>query len=371
MYQHLIKPFLAKLDHESSLITTKKLLHTIEANPLTLKILEWSIHKGNRYTNKKLNVTTNGLFFDNPLLLAAGWDKTGIAVKAMHTLGFGGIEIGSVLAYPQDGNPRPRLHVIGKGVVLNHMGFNAPGMEAVAQNLERYYHKNIPIGINIGKNKYIPDIGAPGMYAVVARRLYEHASYFVINVSSPNTVGLKNLQQKEFLSSIIEEVNKMLKDIGGKKPLFVKIAPDISPATLQEVIEAVLEHKLTGIIAVNTFPHANTIAKYGQQWEGRQGGLSGNDSHYRSIGTRLIADIYNQTKGKITIIGVGGIMTTEHVLEKIKAGATLVQIFSGLYDQGPTMVSKINRELVTYMNDHKISNIQKLVGADAKKYSQT
>ena len=368
MYKTFVKPFLDKLDHESSLTKTKSVLHAIESNPITLKIFEWGIHKNNRFTHKKLHVSLNELFFDNPLILAAGWDKNGVAVKAMHRLGFGGIEVGSVLAYPQDGNPRPRLHVIGRGVVLNHMGFNAPGMEKVAQNLERYIDSKIPIGINIGKNKYIPDVGAPALYAVVARRLYEYASYFVINVSSPNTVGLKNLQEKEFLSNIIAEVNAMMSDIGVKKPLFVKIAPDISQETLKDVIDTVLQHKLSGIIAINTFPHANSIAKYGQQWEGRQGGLSGNDTHYRDIGTKLIASIYNQTNGKVTIIGVGGVMNAEHVLEKIRAGASLVQIFSGLYAQGPTIVNKINRKLVAYMEENKISNIQKMVGVDAKMY---
>lgn len=367
MYKTFIKPLLDTLDHETAQHSTTSLLHNLETNPLTLKILETiGAEKGKRFTHPKLRTTVAGITFDNPVLLAAGWDRDGKAVRAMHQLGFGGVEIGTVTAYPQPGNARPRLHLLDKDVALNHFGFSGPGMEAVAQNLERYKNSGIPIGISVTKNKYVTATGAAPLYAVVVRRLYEYGSYFVLNVSSPNTVGLKVLQQKNFLTEIVKEVISMMEDIGEKKPIFIKIAPDIPYKTLDDVIDIVMDNKLAGIIAVNTFPHTNTIAKYGISWEDRQGGLSGNDKHYRNIGTRYLAYIHNQTQGKVTTIGVGGIHDTQTALEKIAAGATLVQTFTGLIAEGPTLPGKINRGIVAYMEKAGIKSLDEIRGAEAK-----
>lgn len=368
MYKYFVKPFLDRLDHETAQHTTINLLHNIESNPFTLQLLETiGTYKGKRYTHPKLTTVVAGITFDNPVLLAAGWDRDGKAVRAMYQLGFGGVEIGTVTAYPQPGNTRPRLHLLDKDVALNHFGFSGPGMEVVARNLERYKNSGIPIGISVTKNKYVNAVGAAPFYAVVVRRLYEQGDYFVLNVSSPNTVGLKVLQQKKYLSGIVKEVNNMMEDIGDRKPVFIKIAPDIPYKTLDDVLDVITENKLAGIIAVNTFPHANTIAKYGVGWEDRQGGLSGNDKHYRSIGTKYIAYIHKKSEGKIPIIGVGGVHDATTALEKIAAGASLVQTFTGLTAVGPNLPGKINRDVVEYLNREGVKHISDLVGIDSKK----
>lgn len=366
MYKNFVRPLLNKFDHEDTKGKTIDIIHSLETNPIGLALLEKFAYKGKRFTHPKLQTTVAGISFDNPILLGAGWDKEARAVKGLHRLGFGGIEIGTVTAYPQPGNPRPRLHLLDDDVALNHFGFNGPGMEVVAQNLKRYKNSKIPIGINIAKNKYVTPLGAAPLYAVVVRRLYELGSYFVINVSSPNTIGLKVLQGKKFLEEIVKETLSMMDDIGERKPLFIKIAPDISYKDLDGVIEITRENSLAGIIAVNTFPHANSLAKYGQLWEDRQGGLSGNDKHYRTTGTRYLAYIHEQTDGKITTIGVGGVYNTQTALEKIAAGATLVQTFTGLLSEGPSLPGKITRGIVDYMEKEKIRNLEEIRGVDAK-----
>lgn len=366
MYKSLIRPILEKLDHEKTKTNIINSLHLLESNPIGLSLLTFLADKQQRYYHPKLETNVAGIAFDNPLLLAAGWDKEGKSVKAMYRLGFGGIEIGTVTAYPQPGNPRPRLHLLDSGVALNYFGFNGPGMEQVAQNLRRYRNSGIPIGINISKNKYVTATGAAPLYAVVLRRLYDLGDYFVINASSPNTVGLKILQGKKFLDEIAKEMLEMMDDIGKRKPVFIKIAPDISFENLNGVIEVVGNNKLAGIIAVNTFPHANSLAKYGQTWEDRQGGLSGLDSHYRNIGTRYLSYIHNQTNGKVTTIGVGGVYDTQTALEKIAAGATLVQVFTGLFSEGPSLPGKINRGIVQYMEKEGIKDLSEIRGIDAK-----
>lgn len=367
VYKSFFRPLLQKIDHEKAKNTTIDIIHSLE-NPLGLKLFETiAADKGRRFSHPRLKTTVAGIQFDNPLILAAGWDREGRAVKGMHRLGFGGIEIGTVTAYPQPGNPKPRLHLLDQDVALNYFGFSGPGMEVVAQNLKRYRNSGIPIGINVVKNKYATPAGAAPFYAVVVRRLYEFGSYFVINVSSPNTAGLKVLQDKKYLEQIVKEVLAMMEDVGERKPLFIKIAPDIPLKTLDGVIELTVQNNLAGIIAVNTFPHGNSLAKYGQTWEDRQGGLSGNDTNYRNIGTKYLAYIHNQTQGKVTTIGVGGIHDTQTALEKIAAGASMIQVLTGLFSEGPTLPGKINRGLVDFMEREHVKSLSEIKGIDAKR----
>ena len=228
MYQKLIRPLLGKLDSETWHVRAREALHFAETTPLTLKLLEQSGDKRRRLYDKRLQVVVGGVTFDNPVMVGAGWDKAGRAIQALYTLGFASVEVGSVLAMPQDGNPKPRQFMLSPGVALNRLGFNSPGMHVVAANLARYAKSGIPVGISLGKNKEVQVKDAPQAHAVVAERLYDYAAYFAINVSSPNTPGLRALQEKKPLTDIVQAVNEVMENMGGRKPLFVKIAPELS-----------------------------------------------------------------------------------------------------------------------------------------------
>lgn len=364
MYKEAISPMLDKLDSETMHVATREALHVAELTPFTLRVLELFADHHTRFTDPKLNVALGGIEFENPVMVGAGWDKVGHAVKALYTLGFSGIEVGSVLAYRQKGNPKPRQFIVGPGVAINRLGFNGPGMNIVAENLKRYRGSNIPIGISVGKNKDVSPMDAPEAHAIVVRRLFHDASYFAINVSSPNTPGLRTLQDKGPLTDIVQAVNSAMDDMGKRKPLFVKIAPDLTNEAIDDVIRVVIDNGLTGIIATNTTIRSDLKAHYGGRWEGEAGGLSGNDAQFRRMATEKIAHIYQQTKGAIDIIGIGGIHDTETALEKIKAGAKIIQVVTAIRGEGPGVSGKINRGLSIWMEKEGVSKITDIVGSN-------
>jgi len=368
MYKERISPILDRLDSEKWHVRTRELLHLSEISPLTLRILEQFTFGRKRFTDERLRVVLGGVEFDSPVIVGAGWDKAGRAVKGLHTLGFSGVEVGSVLAYPQPGNPKPRQFMIGPGVSLNRLGFNSPGNEAVARNLRRYRGSGIPIGISIGKNKEIPDKAAPEMHALVAKHLYPDAFYFVINVSSPNTPGLRALQDKAPLTDIVQAVNHAMDEMGRRKPLFVKIAPELSNEAVDDVIEVVIDNGLTGIIATSTTVSPDLKAKYGKQWRYEAGGLAGDDEDFRRKATEKVAHIYREAGGRLEIIGIGGIKDARTALEKIQAGAKVVQIVTGIRGEGPTLPGRINRGIIDYMDREGVKDLSELVGIRARDY---
>jgi dihydroorotate dehydrogenase len=375
MYKEIIRPILDRLDSETWHDIARESLHLAEVSPMTLKILEQFAFERTRFTDERLRVvlrgstglTPGGVEFDNPLVVGAGWDKAGRAVKALWQLGFAGVEVGSVLAHPQPGNPKPRQFMLTSDVALNWLGFNSPGMKAVAKNLDRYKGSEIPIGISIGKNKAVDVKDAPEAHAVVAKRLYDYASYFAINVSSPNTPGLKKLQDKGPLTDIAQAVNQAMDEMGVRKPLFVKVAPELTYEAINDVIEVAIDNGLTGIIAANTTEDAEIKAKYGERWRNVTGGVSGNDDDYRKMATEKISHIYREAGDRLEIIGVGGIKDTETALEKVKAGAKLLQIVTAIRGEGPTVAGRINRGIVEYMEKEGIKNISEIVGIEARK----
>ncbi|HEY6540871.1 MAG TPA: quinone-dependent dihydroorotate dehydrogenase [Ktedonobacteraceae bacterium] len=366
MYKKFIDPLLMRLDSETWHTRAREALHLAEATPLTLKLLEQFSDQHRRFTDERLRVVLGGIELDNPVLVGAGWDKAGRAVKALYTLGFSGVEVGTVVAKPQEGNPKPRQFMLAPGVTLNRLGFNSPGMEAIAHNLERYKGCAIPIGISLGKNKEVPVEDAPHVHAVVAKRLYDFAAYFAINVSSPNTPGLRALQDKKPLTDIVQAVNQTMDSRGGRKPLFVKIAPELSPAAIDDVIEVALDNGLTGIIASNTTVNPDIKAIYGERWRNEAGGVSGNDPDYRYMATAQVAHIYRQTRGSIDIIGVGGVKDAQTALEKIKAGAKAVQVVTAIRGEGTAVAGRINRGIVDFMEKEGVRSVQDLVGIDVK-----
>lgn len=349
-----------QIDTENLHQAVVELLHIQEMIPLDNLTLQKFMKKVEKYTNEKLHITVNEINFENPLLVAAGWDKPGRAVKALYDMGFAGVEVGTVLSRFQTGNPRPRHFMMSASVSLNRYGFNNPGMEVIADNLERYKEMNIPTGISLGKNKELTDGEAPQAYAEVAKRMQEFASYFAINVSSPNTPGLRKLQDKEPLNNIVKAVKQSAANI----PVFVKIAPDMTDEAVLDVIDVVTSNGLAGIIATNTTVNGELKAKYGENWRNEMGGLAGDDEEFRKMSTDKIRFIYKETQGKITIIGAGGIKDTKTALEKIKAGASLLQIMTALDIEGPELPNKINKGIVEYMDKNGVKNVSELVGKE-------
>lgn len=364
MYKEVIEPILTKLDSEAWHTRAGEALHLAEATPFTLKLVEQFADKHHRCTDKRLQVALGRIELDNPVMVGAGWDKAGRAVKGLYTLGFSGVEVGTVVTYPQEGNPKPRQFMLAPGVTLNRLGFNSPGMEAVAHNLERYKGSGIPIGISLGKNKEVPPEDAPQAHATVTERLYDQAAYFAINVSSPNTPGLRALQDKKPLTDLVQAVNETMDSKGARKPLFVKIAPELAAGAIDDIIQVVLDNGLTGIIATNTTIHPDIKARYGERWRNEAGGISGDDQYYRQMATEQVAYIYRQTHGEIDIIGVGGVKDAQTALEKIKAGAKVVQVVTGIRGEGTALPGRINRGIIAYMEIEGIKNIHDLVGTD-------
>ncbi len=232
--------------------------------------------------------------------------------------------------------------------------------------MHEYKGTGIPVGISLGKNREVPAKDAPQAHAVVAERLYEHAAYFAINVSSPNTPGLRALQDKGPLADIVQAVNAVMESMGGRKPLFVKIAPELSLEAVDDVIGVVLDHGLSGIIATNTTTDPEIKAIYGERWRTQDGGVSGDDPTFRAMATAKVAHIYRTTKGTITIIGVGGVKDAPTALEKIKAGATVVQVVTGIRGEGTTVAGRINRGIAAYMENEGVHTIRELVGIESR-----
>lgn len=368
IYKGIVSPILDRLDSETWHVRAREALHVAESTPFTLKLLEQFADQRERFTDERLHVVVGGIEFENPVMVGAGWDKAGRAVQALHALGFSGVEVGSVLAYPQPGNDKPRQFMMGPGVALNRLGFNSLGMDAVANNLERYRGSGIPIGISIGKNKLIPNKAAPEMHAEVVKRLYPYASYIALNVSSPNTPGLRGLQEKGELTDNVEACNATMDEMGGRIPFFVKIAPDLEEEAVDDIIQVVADNGMTGIIDGNTTIQSVLKAKYGERWRNEAGGLSGDDKDFRKMVTKQIAHIYRETGGKMEIIGIGGVKNAVTALEKIQAGARVVQIVTAIRGEGPAVAGRVNRGLVQYMERDGIKNIGELVGAQSINY---
>lgn len=365
MYKEIIQPILNRCDSETFHELARESLHLAELSPVTLKILELFNDKHSRFEDSRLKTTIGGLELENPLIVGAGWDKKGRAVLGLWQLGFASVEVGSVLEYGQPGNPKPRLHMVSSGVAINWLGFNSPGMDIVAKNLERYKKTNIPVGISLGLNKEVEHKDAPKAYSTVTNRMYEYAGYFAINVSSPNTPGLRKLQDKEYIVHLIEAVNQSMDDSGRRKPLFVKIAPDLTFEAIDELLQVLVDNSVSGIIASNTSNNTDLKGKYGNKWRNSPGGLSGSDKDYQKMTTDIITHIYKQAGDKLDIIGVGGVHNANSAIEKIKAGAKALQLVTAIRGEGPGVAGKINRGIVEYMEREGIGSINDMIGVDS------
>lgn len=318
------------------------------------------------YADPRLEQRVWDIAFPNPLGLAAGFDKDGEAALAWPLFGFGYAELGTVTRHAQPGNPPPRLfRLVEDEAALNRMGFNNRGAMALAARLApnwEHHRPTIPIGINLGKSKITPLEEAAEDYRTSFQALKTYGDYFVVNVSSPNTPGLRTLQAADQLAPILAALQA---ENDGQKPLLVKIAPDLDWPDIDEVIEVAQTYHLAGIIATNT-----TLSRQGLKTQilpqtGRPiteeaGGISGAPLRQRS--TEVIHYIYQRTGGQLPIVGVGGIFTAEDAWEKITAGATLLQTYTGWIYEGPWMVQRMMAGLVAKLEEHSLESISDAVG---------
>ena len=286
-----------------------------------------------------------GIKFPNPIGLAAGFDKDAKYTDALACLGFGFIEIGTVTPRPQPGNPQPRLFRLpADSALINRMGFNNDGASAAKERLLQR-KENIIIGGNIGKNKDTPNEDAMDDYEKCFKELYEVVDYFVVNVSSPNTPGLRDLQEKEPLMRLLNRLNELNKEMGKPKPLLLKIAPDLTDTQLDDIVEIVTTTGIQGIVATNTTIDRSKLKTSKQDVESiGAGGLSGKPLTNRA--TEVIKYLHQKSNGSIPIIAVGGIFTAADAKEKLDAGASLVQVYTGFIYEGPGIVKNIRKGLI-------------------------
>jgi dihydroorotate dehydrogenase len=315
----------------------------------------------------ELPVELFGLKFPNPVGLAAGMDKHGAAVPAWAAMGFGFTELGAATWHAQPGNPLPRVfRAITEEAIVNRMGFNNPGAAAIAEKIVEWRKlgrwPDHPVGINLGKSKITPLEKAAEDYANSFRLLQSHLDFFVVNVSSPNTPNLRQLQDK----SALDEIFAALQEVSGsQKPILVKVAPDLSFEALDEILELVGPRQIAGIVATNTtISRPSSSNPTVQKIYAEAGGLSGKPVRARS--TEVVRHLYRQTKGKLPIIGVGGIFNAADAWEKIAAGASLIQIYTGLVYEGPGITRQIVSGLKARLKASGISKLSEAVGCETK-----
>ena len=335
MYKSIIRPLLFKYDPEKVHYFTFKSIRLLSGIGLT-KLLKPVFN----IENKRLERTVFGLKFKNPVGLAAGFDKDAKLFQELSDFGFGFVEIGTLTPKPQDGNPKKRLFRLKEDqAIINRMGFNNGGVDEAVKRLKK--NKNVLIGGNIGKNKITPNEEAFEDYKICFNALFDYVDYFVVNVSSPNTPNLRALQDKEPLTKLLTGLQQLNVNKQRQKPILLKIAPDLTNDQLLDIIEIVNTTNIAGVIATNT-----TISREGltSETKSEMGGLSGKPLRSRS--TEVIRFLSEKSNNAFPIIGVGGIHTKEDAIEKLVAGASLVQLYTGFIYEGPQLIKKINSEIL-------------------------
>ena len=352
-YERLARPLLFRVDPERA--------HelTIAALARGGPALDHAV--GLRVDDPRLRRTVFGLDFPNPIGLAAGFDKSARAVPAWGALGFGFAEVGTVTAVPQPGNPKPRVFRLpADGALVNRLGFNNDGASRVAERLARRALRAdphpVPIGVNIGKSRSASPAAAADDYARSADALWPYADYLVVNVSSPNTPGLRDLQEAEALDRILAAVAAV-----APKPLLVKLAPDLAPEAVDEAVDLALARGLAGVVVGNT-----TLSREGLRspanLAAEAGGLSGRPLRARS--TELVRRVAERAAGRLAVVGVGGVFTADDVWEKLAAGASLVQVYTGFVYGGPRTAWRLNRGLLARMDREGAGSLDEIPGRE-------
>jgi len=318
-----------------------------------LKPVAHRLREKNRPHRPTLAMRLFGIDFPNPLGVAAGLDKNAVAIPGLSALGFGFVEAGTLTPKPQPGNPKPRLfRLVQHEAIINRMGFNNRGAEYAARVLSKLTNRPVPVGLNLGKNKWTELENAAEDYVSAAQTLSPFADYLAINLSSPNTPGLRSLQAPKTLEALLLH----LKKLDCQKPLLIKLAPDLHEEELREISEVALSCSIDGIIATNTTLARNISHALATQ----TGGLSGKP--LRALSTRCIQQLYRATQGRIPLIGVGGVFSAEEAYEKIKAGASLIQLYSGLIYGGPGTARHILDGLEACLLRDKAKHLSEVVG---------
>jgi dihydroorotate dehydrogenase len=338
-----------------------------KAHELTLLSLEQGLYPRSGQDDQRLEQSVWGLKFANPLGMAAGFDKNGRVIAPLFRMGFGFCEAGTVTPLPQSGNPKPRVfRLIKDRAVINRLGFNNEGHDALANRLLTRSHDGV-LSVNIGANKDSPDRVQD--YVIGLKRFYSSADYFTINISSPNTPGLRDLQAPEeldtLLTRLIEARTELMDDDAPYRPMAVKLAPDIDDEALPAIIERLMAHKVDAIVISNTTLSRNDLSD--QTTAAETGGLSGQPLFERS--TRMLARVYQITKGDIPLIGVGGVNSGETALAKLQAGATLIELYTGLIYEGPSLITRIKRALIRHCEENAYSSITQTIGTKADEWA--
>ena len=357
-YTRALRPALFALDAERAHELTIAALH----QPFVARALGWNRDTS---TDSGLSQQVFGLRFSNPLGLAAGLDKQGDAVTAWSAMGFGFAEIGTVTPRPQPGNPRPRLFRLQRDrAIINRFGFNSEGAEGVARNLSRRAPARVTLrlGVNIGKNKDTPNEQAVDDYIRAIDVLHPFADYFAINVSSPNTAGLRDLQESRALRVLVEQAAARIAERSPARaiPVLVKISPDSANHELLRSVDAASEGGAAGVIATNTTVSRPSIQG---RFATEAGGLSG--APLKNTANAVCRVLYQHLRGRLPIIGVGGIFTADDAYERIRSGATLVQVYTALVYEGPGMIERVLTGLARRLAADGMSRIEEAIGVDA------
>jgi dihydroorotate dehydrogenase len=361
LYKLIIRPLLFSKDPEQSHDQTLGLLSRLE-------FLHGALDRFYRVADSRLKVQIKSLNFPNPVGLAGGFDKNAVALKTISAFGFGFMEIGAVTAQAQPGNPKPRLYRLPEDCALiNRLGFNNEGATVIAARLAKSRAlgrlPTTPLGVNIGRTKIVETNDAVADFLSAFEKLFPHGDFFTLNISSPNTPNLRDLQEKTLLAELLSAVQEKNRQLAAaarhrEKPVFVKIAPDLEFAQVDEIIEVVETEKLTGIVATNATAFMRDALKSPL---GREpGGLSGRP--ITAMVTDFVSHIYKNTRGRLPIIGVGGIFNAEDAYDKIRAGASAVQIYTGFVYEGPAAVKRINQGLIRLLERDGFKSVAEAVG---------
>lgn len=358
-YTRALRPALFVLDAE-------------RAHELTLAILQQPFvvrrlrARDRRAPDPRLQQEVFGLSFDHPLGLAAGLDKHGAAVPAWAAMGFALVEIGTVTPRPQAGNPRPRLFRLPHDrAVINRFGFNSVGAQRVARNLQDAVPETLRIGVNAGRNRDTSNERAADDYVEVVNALHPIADYFVINVSSPNTVGLRDLQESRALRALVEQVTGRVREVAGARsvPVLVKVSPDAAAGDLLASVDAALEGGAAGVVATNTTVTRTDLKTRGPR-AAEPGGLSG--APLRPAANDVCRLLFRHVGRRVPIIGVGGVFTADEAYERIRSGAALVQLYTALIYEGPAIVRRVVQGLAERLDRDGFTNVQEAIGCDVR-----
>jgi dihydroorotate dehydrogenase len=358
LYTFAVRPALFALDAERAHNLTMAVLQR-PAIVRTLAALSGAPQ------DPRLALNVLGLSFDHPIGLAAGLDKQGVAAPAWTALGFAFVEVGTVTPRPQPGNPRPRLFRLpADRAIINRLGFNSVGGADVARNLAATLPVSIPIGVNLGKNRSTPNEQAADDYLRALEVLHPYADYVVINVSSPNTAGLRDLQESLTLRRLVGQVVRRARELTTRKiiPVLVKVSPDTHTSDLLGSVDAALEGGAAGLVATNTTVSRNGVTS--QALAAETGGLSG--APLKTVANSVCRTLYQHVGRRVPIVGVGGIFDADDAYERIRAGASLLQLYTVLIYEGPGVVSRIVRGLGRRLAADGFSNLSEAIGADTR-----